>query len=354
MRYALWKMYLRLDPWATEYHTAYHADTVERTKATVDTGAECRSDAWHPIAPPLPEPLWDDLLFLDGSRRIEARVLLEDDDSQVAFGALGTFGVGVVSCCSQGLRPARFERCEEWWRIERICALSAGQTLESFGVERVLDSQLGTLLYRVCATDERDVDAVVRHLQSEMRDAERFLASKLTSALPDALLICDGPRPFLGDEPNVVGYVKTIHDPKVGTRELEVVRTLSQGERSPLYMVGNERGERQYFEWFFRLRDPNPWLYSLAGMVRLQAYAGPRPEATLSRVQHLADWLCHALPRFASRQHQDPRAPQQLLPVRALESELARRMGHAQIVRRRITCHLSRQTAPSPTTAGER
>ena len=43
-------------------------------------------------------------------------------------------------------------------------------------------------------------------------------------------------------------------------------------------------------------------------MVRLQAYAGPDPAARLGEVQHLADWLCHALPRFASRQHQDPRA----------------------------------------------
>ena len=52
-------------------------------------------------------------------------------------------------------------------------------------------------------------------------------------------------------------------------------RGLEQGERSPLYLVRTRDAENSYFEWFLRLRDPRPWLYSLAGMVRLQAYAGP-------------------------------------------------------------------------------
>ena len=334
-------MLLRLDPWATEYNTAYHADVVSETKATVDAAIELSLEDWRPLEPPRPDPHWRDLLFLDGSRRVEARVLLEDERQQVAFGALGTYGVGVVSCCCEGSRPARFEEPESLWLIERICALSAGQTIEQFVVE-ALSPCLGPLCYEVRATSERDADAVVRKLQVEMRDAEGRLAATLLESYPDALIICDGPRPFLGDEPNVIGYVKTIHDPRVGPRELDVVRALAQGQRSPLYVVGGEP-ERAYFEWFFRLRDPNPWLYSLAGMVRLQAYAGPDPAARLGEVQHLADWLCHALPRFASRQHQDPRAPQQLLPVRALEGELGRRMGHAQIVRRRIMQHLARQ-----------
>ena len=325
-------MLLRLDPWATEYNTAYHADVTHETKTTVDVAAEMSLEDWRPLEPPRPEPHWRDLLFLDGSRRVEARVLLEDEQRQVAFGALGTYGVGVVSCCCEGSRPARFEEPESLWLIERGSARSRRGKLSSSLWSRRFPPVSAPCATRCGPPDERDADAVVRKLQVEMRDAEGRLAATLLESYPDALIICDGPRPFLGDEPNVIGYVKTIHDPRVGPRELEVVRALAQGQRSPLYVVGGEP-ERAYFEWFFRLRDPNPWLYSLAGMVRLQAYAGPDPAARLAEVQHLADWLCHALPRFASRQHQDPRAPQQLLPVRALEGELGRRMGHAQIVR---------------------
>ncbi len=344
MRYALWKMYLRLDPWATEYNTAYHAEDVSNeAKANVDAYFERAAADWQAIKPQTPNSNWNELIFLDGSRRVEARVLLEDDKRQAAFGALGSYGVGAVSCCPERSRPARVLMADNLLVTERICALGSGQQLDNFSVKTQLASQLGEFHYRVISTAERDAEAVVRRLQTEMREAEKHLASRLLNLYPEALIICDGPRPYLGSEVNVIGYVKTIHEPRLGQRELDVVRRLNQGERSPIYLVKNSKKEQQYFEWFFRLRDPNPWLYSLAGMVRLQAYAGSEPESRLKEVQQLADWLAGQLPRFASRQHQDPRAPQQLLPIRALEAELSRRMGHPQIVRRRLTQFLSEQ-----------
>jgi len=326
-------MKLRLDPWAAEYNTAFHADTSVEAQANVDTAFEC-SD-WHAIRPHDAETMWEDLFFIDGSRRIEARVLLEEDAAQVAFGALGSYGVGVVSCCARRSRPATFLCEPEHLLIRRVCALSSGHTHAAFEI-RATVSCLGELKYTVLETQERDPDAVVRRVQGEMLETEKKLASRLLSRAPDALIICDGPRPYLGGEENVVGYLKTIHQPKVGERELSVVRGLEQGERSPLYLVRTEDPSNQYFEWFLRLRDPRPWLYSLAGMVRLQAYAGPNPEGRLGWAQNLADWTCKHLPAFASRQHQDPRAPQQLLPIRALEGELSRRMGSAQVIRRRV------------------
>ena len=83
---------LRLDPWAVEYNTAYHAETAGDGREDVDTSVE---GPWERREPDYAETFWDDLYFLDGSRRIEARVLLEQDAAQVAFGALGTYGVGV-------------------------------------------------------------------------------------------------------------------------------------------------------------------------------------------------------------------------------------------------------------------
>ncbi|HEX7022441.1 MAG TPA: hypothetical protein VF171_06250 [Trueperaceae bacterium] len=337
-------MHLRLDPWAVEYNTSYHAEVVaEDSGAEVDVGVERPAGAWEPLAPAPTEPLWDELLFLDGSRRVEARLLLEDGLRQTAFGVMGSYGVGAVWCCARGSRPARFVDESDFMVIQRVCALSAGQRIDNFNILELPPLRLGRLEYRVEPTGEQDSDAVVRRLQAAMREAEAQLAARLIREFPGALVVCDGPRPYLGTDRNLIGYVKTIHNPRVGQRELDVVRKLRQGERSPIYLVESRNPEHRTFEWFFRLRDPNPWLYSLAGMVRLQAHAGTNPAERLEGVQQLADWLCGRLPVYASRQHQDPRAPQQLLPVRALEAELGRRMGHPQLIRRRITRYLSAQ-----------
>lgn len=330
-------MQLRLDPWAVEYSTAYHAENAGDGREDVDTGVE---GPWVRLRPDAADTLWDDLYFLDGSRRIEARVLLEQDAAQVAFGALGSYGVGVVTCCANKSRPARFLYGDDTLFVRRICALSGGHSMAAFALAET-SSRLGALEYAVVATEERDVESVVRRLQLEMLSAEKRLASRLTEESGAALIICDGPRPLLGAEDNVIGYLKTIHEPKISEAELNVVRGLEQGERSPLYLVRTQDPDNAYFEWFLRLRDPRPWLYSLAGMVRLQAHAGPEWQERLAWTKNLADWSCLNLPGFASRQHQDPRAPQQLLPIRALEGELSRRMGSAQIIRRRVMQHLA-------------
>lgn len=330
-------MRLRLDPWAIDYDTAMQAES-EGTRRELDLQVERPLAAWQPIRPATVAPQWDELVFMDGSRRLEARLLLEDGDRQVAFGALGSSAVGAVRCA--GGRRAEFVPEPV---VERHLLLTGGQTLREGGDQLLIERHggwLADLSYRVRSTPEPGADAVVRALQRAMLEAEGNLASRLTAAHPGALLICDGPRPLLGAQPRVVGYLKTIHELRLEGPQLGVVRSLEQGERSPLYLVVTGDPQHQFFEWFLRLRDPRPWYYTLAGMVRLQAYAGPDPGAQLEWARTVADWSCLALPGFASRAHQDPRAPQQLLPVRALETELRRRMGHPQLVRRRIARYL--------------
>lgn len=337
-------MNLRLDPWAAEYNTAYYADIADRDdgKVNIDASLEVAADDWHALRPIALDTVWTDMFFLDGSRRVEARVLLEQDRRQLAFGAMGTYAVGAVSCCARFSRPASFF---EDMRVKRICALSSGYDRvnepKPLELTALAPFQLGNLHYDIVPTEEIDADAVVRKLQQEMLEAEKALAGNLADTYPDALIVVDGRRSLLSRERNLVGYVKTIHDIKINRQQLDMVQKLEQGERSPIYLVNPGRSEQQYFEWFLRLRDPRPWLYSLAGMVRLQAYAGTNPEQYLADTIMLANWLSATLPKLASRQHQDPRAPQQLLPVRALEAELRRRMGHPAVLRRRITRFLS-------------
>src|SRR5690606_7507391 len=120
--------------------------------------------------------------------------------------------------------------------------------------------------------------------------------------LPDlgaGLLLCDGTRPQVGPDKRVLGYVKTVHAQRLPPGALRVVMALKEGQRSPLYVVGT--GQFARFEWHLRLRDPGPWLHTLAGSVRLQAHAGRDPRSLLAEVRQLADWSCLVLPRFATK-----------------------------------------------------
>ena len=341
-------MHLRLDPWAAEYNTAYYAQEIfEEHDAKVQTNIEHRE--WQAISPKAIDLDYQNFFFVDGSRRIEARVLLEAEQQQLAFGAIASYGIGAVCCCPRQQRQASYvfpERAfpeEQLQSITRVCSLGSGHALADFTIDNPITKQLGALNYHVESSPEVDPDAVIRKVQNMMLAAERRLSVLLMQAHPQSLIVHDGPLPK-GRESgfeNIVGYVKTIHSLKLGRSELEVVRSLAQGQRSPLYLVQEKEASLNHFEFFLRLRDPNPWLFSLAGMWRIQIHAGQRVKEKLEAAQNLADYLSIQLPKFASRQHQDPRAPQQLLPIKALEAELKRKMGHPQVIRRRITQYIS-------------
>ncbi len=345
-------MRLRLDPWAAEYNTAFHAES-----QTDPTSLENRIDnaniefeEWQIVSPQETEAVLDtshplsEMIFIDGSRRIEARGLLETDEGESAFAALGTYAIGAVKCCSFQGKAAEIIDIETELGIKsvnRICAISADGMYDDFEINQVNNSQLGSLKYEVKVAKTTDSESVMIELQTVMLKQEEALAKALQEAFPDALIVRDGPRRGSGLSHNVIGYVKTVHELRLNPMQLDIVRQLKEGQRSPIYTVTGD-GSQTYFEWFLRLRDPTPWLYSLAGMVRIQALAGPMPENRIAEASKLADWLCYKLPKFATRQHQDPRAPQQLLPIRALEADMRRQMGNSQIIRRRIMQHLSK------------
>ena len=56
----------------------------------------------------------------------------------------------------------------------------------------------------------------------------------------------------------------------------------------------------------------------------------------MAEAQLLADRTAAMLPRFASEPHIDPRAPQNLVPIGALERELRRRLGDKNFVFRAL------------------
>jgi hypothetical protein len=92
---------------------------------------------------------------------------------------------------------------------------------------------------------------------------------------------------------------------------------LRGGERSSLFTVS------QRHSCYFRLVDGGPDRHPWFGMVRLEAPGDLGREDARRLIQQ----ACGALPRYAGVAHCDPRAPQNLQPIAALEKELRRRCG---------------------------
>jgi hypothetical protein len=171
-----------------------------------------------------------------------------------------------------------------------------------------------------------------------MRLAEERLAREVANAA-GTLVVMDGPLTF--EEPTraaAVGYVKRVIKLYVPAERLGLLARLPPGTRTPIFALQSTRRFARY-SWFLRLAAPHRGDSELTGIVRLEV-----SEAVgIDEARRLADATSRALPRFASRRGQDPRAPQNLLPIGALESQLRRRLGDARLARRHIETVIARE-----------
>lgn len=283
---------------------------------------------WRPLQADGPAG-FDELVFIDGSRRMDARIQVETEEGVFrAHGGLGTTAVGAVHV-QRGQRAIFAPEA----RIGRWCFTGGGSQAAPV-VLPATGHHLGELRFEPEPVADTAPDAILQALQNRMRREEALLAASAAAEFPGALIVCDGPLPRESTPAGMIGYIKTTTIQRLPDELLEVARRLNAGERTPVWLAGE--GDLRSFEWLLRLRDPAPWYYSLAGTVRIQVRAGRGQTGLSDFVRQVADWSCRELPAFSSQAHQDPRAPQQLLPVRALEAELRRRMGDPLLLRRRI------------------
>lgn len=84
------------------------------------------------------------------------------------------------------------------------------------------------------------------------------------------------------------------------------------------------------YSWYLRLpcRPGSPW----AGIVRVEC----SPDLPLAEAVALADRSQVVLPRFASEEYKDSRAPQNLYPIAGLENQLRHRLGDARLLHRSL------------------
>lgn len=310
---------VRLDPWAAEYEGAVQLAEDEEPTAEVDLGVE--TAVWEPV-PAGPGPASRRIAFIDGVRRIEHRLLVEEPQRTI-FGLLGSFGVGAAVV--DGAARVAHER------VSRIACAGGGLRLERF--EAHLPNGGPEIAFEPEAVAENTPVAPLQGLQSAMRRAEAALAHELTDEAD--LVFLDGPLTFLaGARGPILGFVKRLLRSYLPPAASAILRRLEVGERTPLFLIADARHPR--YSWYARIAVGRAIDSSLTGIVRLET-----SEALgLAAVQALAAGSTASLPRFASRSGYDPRAPQNLYPIGGLEAALRHRLGDHHLIRRAIEVRL--------------
>jgi hypothetical protein len=300
---------LHVEGWAPEYGAPFEPDEqLAPTEGTVDTGVE--TSEWGPIDGA--DDGTERIAFVDGSRRVDARLTIDDPGTGPVPGICGTFGVGATLWD----RPARRSHIDRV-SIHRMAILSGGRQ-ELFPA---IDLDPPYLTEPVADTDP---DHLLKHLHTRMRTAEGGAAAALADE--GWFVIADGPLNDLHPR-STVGHIKSHRVTYLDPERSTVIGGLRAGQRTPLFTLG----AYQRYSWYLRLAH-DPRGHSWSGVVRCEA-SGALP---LERVRTMADLTAALLPRAASEPHIDPRAPQNLVPVGALERELRRRMGDRGLVFRAI------------------
>lgn len=298
-----------VDPWAPEYGASVEGglDALAEPDATVDVDVEVPSGEWRPLAVPSPPPSGTEVVFVDGVRRIDARLWFTGADGEVHTGLCASYAAGRVRC---GAR-AEIERVA----VERRLFAPAG--LEALEPGR-------GLRYEVAVTASDELEVLVNELQHEMRGLEIRVAEE---AEPADLTIVDGPLSSHGGPAAAVGYVKSHQVGYLPPRQRGVVERLGWGERTPLFVTQTSWSR---YSWYLRLADAvaHPW----AGVVRCEIPA----DLDLGEARARANLASAVLPTFASARHKDPRAPQNLYPIAGLERELRHHLGDRELVYRSL------------------
>jgi hypothetical protein len=316
-------MRLSVDPWHPNYGASLEVDELRESSARVITDVELPEERWFPLDPDRevePRPV---TLFVDGVRRIDARVWVDEPaDGAFASPALcASYAAGAVCCCvEEGAHLLAFE-------VRRGLFTTAAHAVD-------IATTAGT--YQVSLADVRPHIASIQMLslalQARLGDTEINTAVAARAALDGHrlseggdLLVIDGPLRGRQHLPRTLGYIKSHRSEYLPPNLRSLVVSLSPGQRTPVFLLGSSWDR---YTWYLRLPciPGAPW----AGIVRLEC------SATLSAADAIGmAWLSQAtICRYASAEYKDTRAPQNLYPIAGLEWQLRRRLGDVMLLYR--------------------
>jgi hypothetical protein len=296
-------MQFSVETWAPEYGVAADGAQLEESNLAIDATVERALDNWAPITPVASSA--QRVLFVDGVRRIEARVWITAD---------GFTRVGVCASVAAGS-----VLCIPGSAVVHEVQVSRGLYAKPASTTEPIDTPYG--VYEFFPVPGDSPEELYLGVHNQMTAVESEIAAKHDCEL----VVFDGPLRGRHD-PLAVGYVKTQHVQYLPPQVYPILGQLAPGQRTPIFVMGAGKSSR--YSWYLRL--PGPLSQPLAGIVRCEMNGIGSPAAAIER----ADVISATLPRYASEAHKDPRAPQNLYPIAGLEQQLKHRLGDAQLLER--------------------
>jgi hypothetical protein len=319
-------MRFSVDGWDPAYGMSLEVEEQQlgESTATVEPGVELPAGQWRAVDPDPGLALPPALLFVDGVRRVEARIWIDDDapaaDASAALCA--SYAAGVVCCCEQQAHVILVEARRGLFTV----APHASDIVTWAG---------DYAAHRTAPNPAVPMSVTLSQaLQRRLGEVEVSTAVAARAALsghgvpPDSdLLIVDGPLRGRQHLPRALGYIKSHHARYLPLDLHALVGALRPGQRTPVFLMGTS-WER--YTWYLRLPGGSgaPW----AGVVRIECSADLKPADAIE----LAGVSQRCLGRFASAAYKDSRAPQNLYPIAGLERELRRRLGDPRVLYRAL------------------
>lgn len=330
------RMRYTVDGWDPAYGASLELEEhLQESTADVTVDLELPASGWHAIDARTGLPAPAAMLFVDGVRRIEARVWIDSpagrEEARAAPGPVteataalcASYAAGVVCCSGQRAHLVTAEMRRGLFSVAPH-ASDISTRAGKYRAHHVAASAAGVPL----------MTRLSQALQRRLADIEVAAAAAARSAIhdhgtpvDDDLLIIDGPLRGRQHLPRALGYIKSHRSTYLPAELNALVGRLTPGQRTPVFRMGTSWDRHS---WYLRLPGPpgSPW----AGIVRVECSA----DLPVTEVIRLADLSQTALGRFASAAYKDSRAPQNLYPIGGLERELRHRLGDPQLLYRAL------------------
>ena len=177
-------MKFTVEAWDSDYGAPTEPE-MEDASENVDPSVELSSEDWRPLLPET-DPI-DDVLFVDGVRRVDATLWIDQPPDFPGFSLAATYAAGAVRCNDRA--------------VLEVAEVDRGLFTSSAAEDIV--SSVGT--YEVRATKGTTSEELWLGIQQRMGDLEAKVAHKAGGA---ELLVVDGPLSHARDLENAVGYVE--------------------------------------------------------------------------------------------------------------------------------------------------
>ena len=329
------RMRFHVDAWDPTYGSSVETtETVTDSTAKVTLEVECDPADWKPVsASVVPEP--SAVLFVDGIRRVDARVWIDTDPvpdpatgvAPVAADAVmalcASYAAGVVCCCPGGGAHLLESESRRGLFTTATNAVDIPTSAGTYEVHLTPDDPATNLAMLLSEALQRQLAQLELVVSADARaglDAHGVAGG-------DDLLVVDGPLRGRTMLPRALGFIKSHRSTYLPAELHAIVATLAAGERTPVFLMGTAWDRHS---WYLRLPciPGAPW----AGVVRVECSADiPSSDAVA-----LANLSQVVLPKYASCEYKDARAPQNLVPVGGLEKQLRHRLGHPGLMARAL------------------